>query len=126
MDKKRNISIAAPCIGEREIGAIKRPILSGWLTQGPYVADFEKKFAKIHGVQHAIATSSCTAALHLALVALGIGPDDEVIVPSFTWIATANAVEYVGARPVFCDVERDTYNISVKGMEGLINSRTRA
>lgn len=126
MSKKREISIAAPYINKRETEAIKRSLLSGWLTQGPCVADFEKKFAKIHGVQHAIATTSCTTALHLALVALGIGPGDEVIVPSFTWIATANTVEYMGARPVFCDINRDTYNISVKGIEALISPRTKA
>ncbi len=126
MNKKRNISIAVPYIGEREIEAIKKPLLSGWLTQGPYVSDFEKKFAKMHGVRHAVAASSCTTALHLALVALGIGPGDEVIVPSFTWVATANAVEYIGAHPIFCDVDRDTYNISAKGIEAVVNKRTRA
>lgn len=126
MDKKTNIPIAVPYTDDLEVEAIKKPLLSGWLTQGPCVADFEKKFAKIHGVRHAVATTNCTTALHLALVALGIGPGDEVIVPSFTWIATANAVEYVGARPVFCDIERDTFNISIKNLETLINARTKA
>lgn len=126
MNMKRKISIAAPCIGKKEIEAIKKPLLSGWLTQGACVADFEKEFAKIHGMGYAVATTSCTTALHLALIALGIGPGDEVIVPSFTWIATANAVEYTGARPVFCDIEPDTYNISVKDMEALITPRTKA
>lgn len=126
MNKKRNISIAAPYLDSREMEAIKIPLSKGWLTQGPYVEAFEKEFAKIHGVRYAVATTSCTTALHLALVALGVGPGDEVIVPSFTWVATANAVECTGARPVFCDIERDTYNISAKGIEALINSRTKA
>ena len=126
MNKKRKVSIAAPYIDKKEIEAIKKPLLSGWLTQGACVEDFEKEFAKMHGIRHAVAATSCTTALHLALVALGIGPGDEVIVPSFTWIATANIMEYVGARPVFCDIERDTYNISVKCIEALINPRTKA
>jgi dTDP-4-amino-4,6-dideoxygalactose transaminase len=126
MDKKRKISIAAPYLDKKEIAAMRKPLLSGWLTQGSCVEDFEKRFAKIHGVRYAVATTSCTTALHLALLALGIGPGDEVIVPSFTWIATANAVEYAGARPVFCDIEPDTYNLSVKGLKALINPRTRA
>ncbi len=123
---KKNIQIAAPFIDEQELEAIKKSLLSGWLTQGPCVADFQKEFAKRHGVRYAVATSNCTTALHLALVALGIGPGDEVIIPSFTWISTANVVEYVGARPVFCDVNRDTYNMSVKSVETLINERTKA
>ncbi len=126
MKEKRKISIAAPYIDNNEVEAIKRPLLSGWLTQGACVDDFEKEFAKIHGIKYAVATTSCTTALHMALTALGIGPGDEVIVPSFTWIATANAVEYVGARPVFCDIEPDTYNISVKNLEPLITSWTKA
>ncbi|MFA4933755.1 MAG: DegT/DnrJ/EryC1/StrS family aminotransferase [Candidatus Omnitrophota bacterium] len=126
MNKRRKISIAVPYIGKKEIEAVKKPLLSGWLTQGACVADFEKEFAKIHGIGYAVATTSCTTALHLALVALGVGAQDEVIVPSFTWIATANAVEYTGARPVFCDIDPDTYNISVKDMETLITSRTKA
>ena len=126
MKKKRIVSIAAPCIGKKDIEAIKKPLLSGWLTQGACVKDFENKFSGIHGVKHAVATTSCTTALHLALVALGVGPGDEVIVPSFTWLATVNAVEYTGARPVFCDVERGTYNISVKNMRALINTKTKA
>jgi dTDP-4-amino-4,6-dideoxygalactose transaminase len=126
MNKKRKISIAAPYIDKKEMEAVKKPLSRGWLTQGSCVSDFEKEFARIHGIQHAIAATSCTSALHLALVALGIGPGDEVIVPSFTWIATANAVEYVGARPVFCDIERTTFNICVKDIEALITRRTKA
>ena len=80
--------------------------MSGWLTQGPKVADFERAFAKRHGVRYALATSSCTTALHLILTALGIGPGDEVLVPAFTWVSTANVVLYCGATPIFVDVDR--------------------
>src|SRR5262245_55213187 len=107
----RRIQIAQPAMGEDEWRAAREPIESGWLTQGPKVAAFEQAFAKRHHVKHALATTSCTTALHLALAALEIGPDDEVIVPSFTWVATANAVLYCGATPVLCDVDRATCNI---------------
>lgn len=110
---KRNIQIASPCIGEEEWQALKDPLATGWLTQGPKVADFENAFAIHHRVKHAIATTSCTTALHLALLAVGVKPGDGVVVPSFTWIATANAVEYCGAVPVFCDIDPKTYNICV-------------
>jgi perosamine synthetase len=125
MPTKREVSISKPFMGPEEVLAVQRPLASGWLTQGPCVAEFEKEFAKIHSVEHAFATTSCTTALHLALVALGIGPGDEVIIPSFTWIATANVVEYVGATPVFCDITKDTYNIDIDKVEQLITPRTR-
>lgn len=122
----RKINISTPSLGNDEWEALKEPLYSGWVTQGPRVAEFEKSFASSHNVKYALATTSCTTALHLALVALGIGPGDEVIVPAFTWVATANAVEYVGARPVFCDIDRTTYNIDTTLAAQLINSRTRA
>src|SRR5690606_7339287 len=102
---------ALPCTGEDEWFAVRDPLLSGWLTQGPKVREFEQAFAARHQVKHALATTSCTTALHLALAALEVGPGDEVIVPAFTWIATANVVRYCHATPVFVDVDRDTNNI---------------
>ncbi|MBJ6749676.1 DegT/DnrJ/EryC1/StrS family aminotransferase [Geomonas anaerohicana] len=123
---KRTIQISLPCTGEEEWQACRGPLESGWLTQGPQVAAFEKGFAERHRVTHALATTSCTTALHLALAALGIGPGDEVIVPAFTWIATANAVLYCGATPVFADVRRDTYNIDVEDVKRRLTPRTKA
>ena len=89
---KRNIPISLPSLGEEEWLALREPIESGWVTQGPKVAAFEKMFAERHEVKHAIAVSNCTTALHLALVALDIKAGDEVLLPSFTWVATANVV----------------------------------
>jgi len=105
---------------------MREPLLSGWLTQGPKVAAFERAFAERHQVKHALATTSCTTALHLALAALGIGPGDEVIVPSFTWVATANAVLYCGATPVLCDVDRRTNNIDPASVAAKLTPRTKA
>ncbi|MGE0385667.1 MAG: DegT/DnrJ/EryC1/StrS family aminotransferase [Gammaproteobacteria bacterium] len=123
---ERTIAIATPFLGEEEWLALREPLQSGWLTQGPKVAQFEREFARMHGVQRAIATTSCTTALHLALLALDIGPGDEVIVPAFTWVATANAVLYCGATPVFADVRRDTFNIDPERIASLLTPRTRA
>lgn len=122
----KRINIAEPLTGEQEWLAVKEPIMSGWLTQGPKVSEFEQKFAKLHGVKHAIATTSCTTALHLGLVALGIKPGDEVIIPAFTWVATANVVLYCGATPVFCDVDQKTFNIDANQLAQKITSKTRA
>src|SRR4030042_2716869 len=113
MVKRRDILISRPDTGEEEWQALREPLMTGWLTQGPKVAAFEKTFAERHRVRYAIATSSCTTALHLILAALGVGPGDEVIVPAFTWVATANAVLYCGATPVFVDVDRKSVNIVV-------------
>jgi len=122
----RRVQIALPSMGDDEWQAVREPLMSGWLTQGPKVAAFEKAFAARHDVEHALATTSCTTALHLALAALGIGPGDEVIVPSFTWVATANAVLYCGATPVLCDVDCRTYNIDVASALSKVTPRTRA
>src|SRR6476660_3061563 len=113
MNPKRQIQIAAPSLGEEEWQALREPIESGWLTQGPKVAAFEQAFAQRHEVKHAIAVTSATTGLHLALAALEVGPGDEVIVPAFTWVATANAVLYCGGTPVFADVDRTTYNLNI-------------
>lgn len=121
-----NIPITKPYFGPEELDALKEPLATGWVTQGPHVRRFEERFAQSIGADHAVSCTSCTAALHLSLAALGVGPGDEVIVPAFTFIASANAVEYVGARPVFVDVDLDTFNMSVEGIERAITPRTRA
>jgi len=122
----RKVQIALPAVGDDEWRAMREPLLSGWMTQGPKVAAFERAFAERHRVKHALATTSCTTALHLALVALGIGPGDEVIVPSFTWVATANAVLYCGATPVLCDVDPRTNNIDPESVRTKLTARTKA
>ena len=124
--EKRVIQIAQPVTGEEEWQAVKEPILTGWLTQGSKVAEFESKFAERHNASHALAVTSCTTGLHLALAALGIGPGDEVIVPAFTWIATANVVLYCGATPVFVDVQRDTYNMDPAQVAAKVTDKTKA
>jgi len=124
--RAKHIPIAAPVIGDGEIKAVREVLESGWLTQGPRVTAFEETFAEIHSVKHAVAVTSCTTGLHLALHAMGIGPGDEVIVPAFTWVSTANVVVHCGATPVFVDVERDSFNIDPSLIEGAITERTRA
>jgi len=126
MADRRQIKIATPSLGEEEWQALREPIQSGWLTQGPKVAAFEKAFAVRHGVKHASAVTSATTGLHLALAALEIGPGDEVIVPAFTWVATANVVVYCGATPVFVDVDRVTFNIDPKDLARRVTPRTKA
>lgn len=118
------IPITKPLFGDEERSNIQQPLDSGWVVQGPFVKQFEDRFATFVGAPDAVATSSCTAALHVALVALGVKPGDEVIVPAFTWISTANVVEYLSARPVFCDVDLGTFNIDVACIESLITPQT--
>lgn len=120
------IPIIRPVMDEREAIAARRVILSGWITQGPEVAAFEQEFAAFVGAPHACAVSSCTTALHLALLAVGVGPGDEVVTVSHSYIATANAVRYCGAEPVFVDIEPRSYNIDATLVEGAITGRTRA
>lgn len=120
------MQIAAPLFDEAEIDAVRRCLDSGWVTQGPLTSQFEALIARRHSVSHALATTSCTAALHLAALALGLGPGDEVVVPAFTWITSANAAEYVGAKVVFADVEPGTFNISVAALEAALTPRTKA
>src|SRR5881398_761521 len=118
------IPVARPWMGEQEADAARRAILSGWVTQGPEVAAFEREFADAVAAPHACAVSSCTTALHLALHALGVGPGDEVVTVSHSFIATANAVRYCGARPVFVDIDPATFNIAVAAIEPAITTRT--
>ena len=120
------INVMQPWMGEAEIAAVSEVIASGWVAQGPRVAAFEKAFAQRMDADHAVATSSCTTALHLAMLVAGIRPGDEVVVPSFSFIATANAVVYVGATPVFADVDPQTGNLSSLTVEPVLSDRTRA
>lgn len=126
IQKMRKIPIAIPSLTDEEWQAMHEPLLTGWLTQGPKVSQFEKEFATLHSVNHALAVTSCTTGLHLALAAMGIGPGDEVIVPAFTWVATANVVLYCGATPIFCDVDIHTFNIKVEDIAAKITERTKA
>jgi len=120
------IPISKPLIGEEEQEAVADVLASGHLAQGPNVAEFERAFADYLGVKYAVATSSGTTALHLALLAHGIGPGDEVITSPFTFIASANSVLFVGARPVFADIEEDGFNIDPALIEERITERTKA
>ncbi|URD49594.1 DegT/DnrJ/EryC1/StrS aminotransferase family protein [Chroococcidiopsis sp. CCNUC1] len=125
-EQMQNIPIAKPWMGEAEADAAKRAILSGWVTQGPEVAAFEQEFATYVGAKSACAVSNCTTALHLALLAVGVQPGDEVITVSHSYIATANSIRYCGAIPVFVDIEPHTYNINPTLIEAVVSDRTRA
>jgi len=120
------LQLTSPLFDDRELTLLRECLDSGWVTQGPRVAEFERLVAARHGVGHALATTSCSAALHLATLALGLGPGDEVIVPAFTWITSANCAEYVGARAVFADVDLATYNLDPAAVEAAVTPRTRA
>jgi dTDP-4-amino-4,6-dideoxygalactose transaminase len=120
------IPVMKPWLGQEEAEAAAQAVASGWVAQGPRVREFEEAFAAAIGTPHAVAVSSCTAALHLALIASGIGPGDEVVVPSLSFIATANAVRYVGAQPIFADVDLATQNLTPETVEPHLTDRTRA
>jgi dTDP-4-amino-4,6-dideoxygalactose transaminase len=121
-----NIPVTKPVFGDAEINAVAERLRSGWVVQGPQVAEFEKRWAEFVGARVARATTSGTTALHLALLGIGIGAGDEVIVPAFTWIATANVVEYCGAQPVFADIDLQTFNLDPAQIENKITARTKA
>ncbi len=124
--EKRTIALTKPLIGEAEADAARRPIMSGWITQGPEVAAFEQEFATYTGAAHAVAVSNCTTALHLALLAVGVGDGDEVITVSHSYVATANAIRYCNATPVFVDVDPATSNLNPSLIAPAITSRTKA
>ena len=120
------INVMLPYLGAEEIAALSEVISSGWVAQGPKVAAFESAFAAHQQAEHAVAVSSCTTALHLALVVAGVQAGDDVVVPSFSFIATANAATYVGARPVFADVDRTTGNLTAETVAAALTPQTTA
>jgi perosamine synthetase len=120
------VPVMRPWLGAEEAEAVREALESGWVAQGPRVAAFEAAVAAKLGARHGVATTSCTTALHLALHALGVGPGDEVVVPSLSFIATTNAPRYVGARPVFADVDLETQNLTAETVERALGPATRA
>lgn len=126
MDKNM-ILTAGPSITDKEIAYVTDAVTNGWNENwNNYLIRFESEFAKYIGTKHAVTTSSCTGALHLGLLAMGIGPGDEVIVPEITWVATASAVAYTGATPIFCDIEEGSWCMDAKSAESLITPKTKA
>lgn len=127
--KKREslILTAGPSITDREVSYVTDAVTNGWNSQwNNYISKFEESFAKYVGVKHAMSTSSCTGAMHLALKGLGVENDDEVIVPDITWVATASVVTYVGAKPIFADIDKDTWCISPDSIRKLLTNKTKA
>lgn len=120
------IPIAKPYLTAEDAQAAYDTILTGWITQGPRVAEFEEKFAQYTGARYAVAVSNCTTALHLSMIVAGIGAGDEVICPSMSYIATANSIKYVGAKPVFAEVNPVTYNLDAEDVARRITPRTKA
>ncbi|MDC3335237.1 DegT/DnrJ/EryC1/StrS family aminotransferase [Opitutales bacterium] len=121
-----NIPIAKTNLLDSEIESVLSPLYSGWLVQGPRVKEFEDKWSAFTNADHSIAVTSCTSALHLSLAALGFGPEDEAIVPAFTWISTANIIEHLGGRVVFCDIDLETFNLDISALESKVTKRTKA
>ena len=120
------VPLTKPSLGEEEERAVIEVLRSGWLVQGAKVAEFERRIAEYCGATHAVATTNCTTALQLALEQLALQPGDEVIFPSYTFVASANAIIHAGGTPVACDVELDTYNIDIASLERALTPRTRA
>ena len=121
-----SVPIARTSLTETEVQSVLEPLRNGWLVQGPKVREFEEKWSAFTGAKYSVAVTSCTTALHLSLAALGLQPGDEVIVPAFTWIATANVVEHLGGKVVFCDIDLDTFNIDVEELRYKISPKTKA
>ena len=126
MHRDEFLVFGAPLISEDEIAEVVSALRSGWIGTGPRVNEFQKRFAEYVHAPHAVALNSCTAGLHLALVALGVGSGDEVITSPLTWCATANVIVHTGAKPVFVDVDRSTGNITARAIEAAVTDRTRA
>ena len=126
MASTMKIPIARTSLLENEIQSVIAPLESGWLVQGPKVQEFESKWSEFTCSENSLAVTSCTTALHLSLAALGFGPGDEAIVPAFTWISTANVVEHLGGKVIFCDIDPLTFNIDVSQIEGKITANTKA
>ncbi|MDQ4142197.1 MAG: DegT/DnrJ/EryC1/StrS family aminotransferase, partial [Actinomycetota bacterium] len=120
------IPVTVPYCGEEEKEVLARVVESGWLTQGSFVTEFEDAVADYVGALHGVATSSCTTAMHVALLLYGVGPGDEVIVPSYTWIATANVVRMTGATPVFADIDPATFNVTPDSVRSKLTPKTKA
>src|SRR5215471_4827948 len=120
------MQLTSPFFDDAEINSLMECLQSRWVTQGPMTERFEKLMGARHSVKHALACTSCTSALHLATMALGLGDGDEVIVPAFTWVTSAHAAEYVGAKAVFADIDLATYNINPAAIEAAITPQTRA
>ena len=120
------IPIAKPAFTEEDLQSVRQPLETGWVVQGPLVKAFEDKWSEYTGARHSIAVTSCTTGLHLSLSALGFGPGDEGIVPAFTWISTANVVEHLGGKVVFCDIDLKTFNLDVSQLESKITPDTKA
>ena len=120
---KKTVPIARTSLTKEEINSVIDPLESGWIVQGPKVKEFQEKWSNFTDTKHSIAVTSCTSAMHISLAAAGFKSGDEAIVPAFTWISTANVVEHLGGKVVFCDIDLDTFNINVDHIESKITKK---